>query len=114
MKKNIGANISIILGVLTLLTFFSSFGSPDKTVSGGSFELGMLMIFGGAACKRIALERKTINITLEYLYLAIAFLPTLWTVNLQVLQYDPVPYFVAPVWLALAYFIKKIRAIRKT
>ena len=114
MKKNIGANISIILGVLTLLAFFSSFGSPDKTASGGSFELGMLMIFGGAACKRIALERKAINIILEYLYLAIAFFFTLWTINLEVIQYNPVPYLLAPIWLAVAYFIKKIRAIRKS
>jgi len=114
MKKNIGANISIVLGILSLLSFFSTVASSPSTTPEGSFELGMLMLFGGAACKRIALERKTMNMILEYLYLAIAFLPTLLVVNLEVLYQHPVPYFLAPIWLALVYFIKKIRVIRKS
>ena len=113
MKKNIGANISIVLGILSLLSFFSTVAS-DSTTPAGSFELGMLMLFGGAACKRIALERKTMNMILEYLYLALAFLPTLLVVNLEVLTQHPAPYFLAPIWLALVYFIKKIRVIRKS
>jgi hypothetical protein len=108
-KKNIGANISITIGVLILLSAANVLTKPDAiNPFYSTIPLSFVLIFGGTACKRAKLERSKKNIILENIYLALACFLSLEQVNLEIIALHPLPY-IALMWLAVAYIIIKIK-----
>ncbi len=104
MREHIGSTIAIILGALSVL---SGLANP-----GAAFITGIIIILGALAY-RSAKNRKLgkvhssiIRKALEAVAILIAMAAVLMQNNLvSLIQADPVPNLIIPLWVLLAYII---------
>jgi phage tail protein X len=108
MKKHIGSTIALVFGVLAIL---SGLAKPGPILFSG------IVIILGALAYRSAKKRKLGEVTnsllrkaLEITGVIIAIASVALQKNfLQVLEADPVPNLIIPLWVVIAYILISMR-----
>ena len=108
MKKHIGSTIAIVIGVLS---FIFGLANPGPALITG------IVIILGAVAYRSAKKRKLgevndskVRVIIEKLAIVMAMAAVLLQANLaSLVQTDPVPNLLIPLWVIVAYIVISIR-----
>lgn len=103
-KKLLGSKIAVILGILILLSSASEYRGGGIS---SNFLTGNMMIFGSLAYMA---RRKLYNLpSIKWRVTEIISIIVLYLTSLGILSggwyTKPIPFFVAPIWIIIAYVV---------
>ena len=104
MKNHIGSTAAIILGVLY---FVSAIENPNSGLIAGPIMILGALAYRSAKNRNLSITKSsTLRISLEIGVILIILIVVLSQKNLAFLiEQDPVPNFIIPLWIIIAYSI---------
>lgn len=104
MTKHIGSTIALVVGILSVVAGLSQLN--DRFISGAVIILGALAYRSAKKRKLGAVESTTLRRTLEFLAIIAAMAAVFLQNNLlYLIENDPVPNLVIPLWVLIAFVI---------
>jgi hypothetical protein len=103
MRKNLGINICITLGILLLISGLSQLGKLKTEEGLLSALIGLSILFASLACKRAKSEKNKVNLFFEILFLFLSLSPIIFTISKNLIIQHPVYYVITPLWIIIAY-----------
>ena len=111
VTKHIGSTIALVLGILLVVAGLSQLN--DRFISGAVIILGALAYRSAKKRKLGAVESTSARKTLEFLAIILAMAAVFLQNNLlSLIEQDPFPNVVIPLWVLIAFIIVILKAPR--